>query len=361
MGRRRRSASLHAATQSLSRQVEAAARRRLAPEVTPSERQLTEDTPTAHTPRQPSARERKFAKTLARREERRGPGGMDDGEYRRTRSEYTNFTYLSAAQVEAIHRELTRKFVGTDDPIGSDGPVDGGQLLRSAVTRPHTGMRTGGAGKAKYSRLEEAGAALAHSLIHNHPFPDGNKRTATLALVAFLYENKRLLIARPDELYGVIVALAQHRVPRTGGAIGATNDGEFASDADDEVTAIGRWVRKNVVDIDRDHRRMQWRKLRTLLVRRGCRIVHGQGNSISVHRAGKRTRKSFIGARNDGDELDASTVAKVMRDLELTSLHTPLAKEREGAPTFIEEAIEDWQEVLYKLGELDRGIVRTDE
>lgn len=182
--------------------------------------------------------------------------------------------------------------------------------------------------------------------------------SSTLALVAFLYQNKRLLIAEPDDLYAVIVALAQHRLPPLGGV---SDDGEFVSDADDEVTEIARWVRQHVVDIDRADRRMQWRKLRTLLVRRGCRIVQGQGNSISVHRTGKQTRKSFIGARNDGDELDARTVAKVMRDLELTSLHTPLAKEREGAPTFIEEAIEDWQQVLYKLGELDRGIVRTDE
>lgn len=349
---RRRSISLDSATRSAARQFESAARERSGSREASSEQERHEPAPPAQLLRPASARERKHQERLARRAARRGEGGVDDAEYRRTRSEYTRFKYLSAEQVEAIHYELARKFADSEDPIGSDGPVDGGQLLRSAVTRPHTGMRLAGHGEAKYAKIEEAGAALAHSLIHNHPFPDGNKRTSTLSLIAFLYENKRQLVAKPDDLYDAIVALARHRVPRTGDL---ANRG-FASGPDEEVAEFASWVKTHTTDIDHPIRRMQWRKLRTLLVRRGCRIVRGQGNSITVERPGKG--KSFIGARNDGDELDASTVRQVMQDLDLTSLHTPLAKQREGVPTFFEEAIDDWREVLYKLGELDRGIVR---
>lgn len=353
MSRRRRSVSLDAAARSAARQFDAAARERSGARKTDGEKKQDEPAPPAQPPRQTSARERKHQERLARRAARRGEGGVDDAEYRRTRSEYTKFKYLSTEQVEAIHYELARKFADSDDPIGSDGPVDGGQLLRSAVTRPHTGMRLEGHGQAKYAKVEKAAAALTHSLIHNHPFPDGNKRTATLSLIAFLYENKRQLVAKPDDLYDAIVALARHRVPRTS----EPTNNDFASGPDEEVDVFASWVKTHTTDIDRPVRRMQWRKLRTLLVRRGCRVVHGQGNSISVERPGKG--KSFIGARNDGDELDASTVRQVMHDLDLASLHTPLAKQRKGAPTFYEEAIDDWREVLYKLGELDRGIVRS--
>lgn len=355
MGRRRRSISLDAATRSASQQFDSAARERSGAGKASGERRQDEHALPTQQPRRLSAGERKKQERRARRAERRGAGGVDDAEYRRTRSEYTKFKYLSAEQVEVIHSELARKFADSDDPIGSKGPVDGGQLLRSAVTRPHTGMRLAGYGQAKYAKVEEAGAALTHSLIHNHPFPDGNKRTATLSLIAFLYENKRQLVAEPDDLYDAIVALARHRLPT---ASESTSNG-VASGPDEEVAAFASWVKSHIADIDHPIRRMQWRKLRTLLVRRGCRVAHGQGNSITVERPGKG--KSFIGARNDGDELDASTVRQVMQDLDLTSLHTPLAKQREGAPTFFEEAIDDWREVLYKLGELDRGIVRSPE
>ena len=295
-----------------------------------------------------------------RSERRRSTGLVDDAEYSRTASEFTKQVYLSAKEVETIHLVLIQQFKDSDDPIDSLGPREDGHLLRSAVTRPMTGLRTLQGGIAKYNTVTESAAALTHSIIHNHPFTDGNKRTATLALIASLYQNKIWFEATEEELYEAIVDLATHRfVLNRDKNFDHGNGGNretIGYDADAEVKAFAQWLDQHVIDLAGPPQPMQWRKVRTLLEQRGC-IIDDRlgGNKILVERRGRRTRKSMIGARNDGDELDRQTIRKLRKDLDLPSLHTPIGQERNRAQPFVENAITEWRTVLDKLGELDRG------
>ncbi|WP_055602417.1 type II toxin-antitoxin system death-on-curing family toxin [Streptomyces aureus] len=65
-------------------------------------------------------------------------------------------------------------------------------LLESAVHRPSAAMF----GEEAYPDLLDKAAALLQSLAINHPFLDGNKRTAWLSCVTFLAMNGVQL--RPD-------------------------------------------------------------------------------------------------------------------------------------------------------------------
>jgi death-on-curing protein len=73
--------------------------------------------------------------------------------------------YLTVIEVLTIHAAMVDEFGGTE------GIRDLG-ALESAVFRPETGYYDG--------PIEEA-AALMESLLQNHPFLDGNKRTAFAA------------------------------------------------------------------------------------------------------------------------------------------------------------------------------------
>ena len=294
------------------------------------------------------AKERRRTRKAKRDAARRNSGKVDDAEYLRNRSEFTKWIYLSAREIEAIHLELIKKFADSDDPIDSAGAREGGALLSSAAARPRTGMRHAGTGAAKYPKLVEAAAALTHSLIHDHPFPDGNKRTATLSLIAMLYQNKRWLVATETELYNIIVSVADHQIVRHE-ALGVREMGERD---DDEVTALSVWINEHTVHLDDPKQSMQWRKLKGLLQQLGCQIREGTGNKITVRLHGKTTT---IGARNDGDDLDRVTISNLQRDLEIPSLHTPLSRWQFGELAFYQRAIEDWRGVLEDLGELDRG------
>ena len=81
--------------------------------------------------------------------------------------------YLSVVEVLTIHAILIDEFGGTD------GIRDLG-ALESAVFRPQTGY---------YDDTVAEAAALMESLIQNHPFLDGNKRTAVAAADVHLRMN----------------------------------------------------------------------------------------------------------------------------------------------------------------------------
>ncbi|MFF4789616.1 type II toxin-antitoxin system death-on-curing family toxin [Streptomyces sp. NPDC001276] len=91
--------------------------------------------------------------------------------------------YLSAEDVLAIAE------LAVDD---QKVVVRDAGLLESAVHRPSASMF----GQQAYADLYDKAAALLQSLAINHPFVDGNKRTAWTSCVVFLALNNVQL--RPD-------------------------------------------------------------------------------------------------------------------------------------------------------------------
>lgn len=53
------------------------------------------------------------------------------------------------------------------------------------------------------------GATLLRGLVENHPFHDGNKRTAWVAMRAFMILNGWAVTGSEDERFTLIVAVAQ--------------------------------------------------------------------------------------------------------------------------------------------------------
>ena len=77
-------------------------------------------------------------------------------------------------------------------------------LLLSAIARPFQTFD----GKELYPGPFEKAAALGESLIINHPFVDGNKRTACLAMLSLLKEYGEELLTEEHELYHFIIAMS---------------------------------------------------------------------------------------------------------------------------------------------------------
>ena len=66
-------------------------------------------------------------------------------------------------------------------------------------------------GEDAYPSLPEKASALFHSLVGNHPFHDGNKRTAVIALHHFLIANGSLLLLGNEEAYQLAIRTAAYR------------------------------------------------------------------------------------------------------------------------------------------------------
>ena len=91
---------------------------------------------------------------------------------------HENCFHLTVAIVREIHAEVIAKFGG------SDGVRDMA-LLESAVAAPQASY----GGQSVYADVVEIAAAYLFYLCRNHPFIDGNKRTALGACIVFLRLN----------------------------------------------------------------------------------------------------------------------------------------------------------------------------
>ncbi len=255
--------------------------------------------------------------------------------------------YLSFSDVEMIHDSLVEAYQDSNDPIET-GIRGDGELLASAITRPQTSWE----GVRKYKQVHEAAAALTHSLVHNHPFVDGNKRAATVSLLAFLNKNKKtLLVSTNDELFDKITALARHELARHGGTL------EWTAEPDAEVSTLAKWLKGTT---DGRYRPMVARKFISILERHGCIVDRSrQGNQVKIERMRERAGRrlvTYISVRGDGQELTRKTVRKACLELELGHSDGFDIYSEQGASDFILE----WRDILNKLGELDRVGRRTE-
>ena len=84
-------------------------------------------------------------------------------------------------------------------------------LLESALARPQQLFAYGN----PPPDLAALAASLAFGLARNHPFVDGNKRTAAVACESFLVLNGAALQASNVELYPVYLSLAEGSLSET--------------------------------------------------------------------------------------------------------------------------------------------------
>lgn len=96
--------------------------------------------------------------------------------------------YLSTIHVLVIHDQMIKHFGGLPG-------VRDLELIESAIGRPQATFD----GDNLYKTIFDKAAALLQSLLKNHPFVDGNKRTALTSAGIFLKLNGYQLINNHDK------------------------------------------------------------------------------------------------------------------------------------------------------------------
>ena len=96
--------------------------------------------------------------------------------------------YVDIGQVYIIHQLIIKR-------AGTKAGVRDFALLHSAVERPKATY----SGQDLYKTIFDKAAALLQSLCLNHPFTDGNKRTAWATTHKFLWDNSYYLKVKRSE------------------------------------------------------------------------------------------------------------------------------------------------------------------
>jgi death-on-curing family protein len=257
----------------------------------------------------------------------------------------TECKYLLEEQVIAIHAALVEDFRHSPDPIFPEG-VKSHHLLSTALSRPQTGLGS----ERKYPTIEMAGAALLHSIVHNHAFHNGNKRTGLVSLLVFLDQHGMVLTCDQDELFRFLLKVGQHSVvPMWADQL-----------PDREVMEISRWIRSWSRPIVQGERPLSWIKLKQRLRAFGCtwEPASGAGNRINLYRdvqvKGRlRVRTVTLncqaGWAGDGTEADRRTIHHIRSSLHLDDLHNIDTTTFFGG-TEIDEFILQYRRILRRLG-----------
>jgi death-on-curing protein len=112
-----------------------------------------------------------------------------------------DIVFLTLAEVIEIHA----------DQIGRYGGLSGIRdmnLLSSAVAMPAASF----GGEYLHADPYEMAAAYAFHIAQNHPFLDGNKRTALAASLVFLEMNSISISDPAGKLYDAMIALASGKL-----------------------------------------------------------------------------------------------------------------------------------------------------
>ena len=204
---------------------------------------------------------------------------------------------------------LVTDFRKSKDPIEPPG-VRNQDLLESAAQRPLTALGV----TDKYPTVAMAGAALLHSIVLNHPFHNGNKRTALVSVLVFADRNGYRVAATEEELYDLLLKVASHGLQaRTGNTV---------QGSDAEMLRIAQWLLAHMRAVEKQERSPKWKKFLQILNSYSCESNVLSGNRINIVRiVGGVSLKTQVAYRSEGAEVQINTVKKVRRDLELDEQH----------------------------------------
>lgn len=100
-----------------------------------------------------------------------------------------------------FHQQLTNKY-------RMESGIHDMNLLQSAINAPFQSF----AGQDLYPTVFDKASRLCYGLTKNHPFNDGNKRTAIHSMLVYLYINNILLDYESIELENIIIDIASSKM-----------------------------------------------------------------------------------------------------------------------------------------------------
>src|SRR5690349_579693 len=109
--------------------------------------------------------------------------------------------FLTLEQILAMHEDFI-------DTFGGSHGVRDLNLLESAIYRPQVTF----GGNELYQSVYDKAAVLIHSLLLNHPFIDGNKRTGIASGLQFLSENDIKISTSQEELIELALSIESKKI-----------------------------------------------------------------------------------------------------------------------------------------------------
>lgn len=111
--------------------------------------------------------------------------------------------FLTNEIVLAFHEDQLKQYGGKEG-------VRDKTLRESALAQPEASF----GGDYDHTDIFHMAASYGYHICQNHPFLDGNKRTALIAMYTFLFVNGYRIVADKKSLFAIVMDLANGKVPK---------------------------------------------------------------------------------------------------------------------------------------------------
>jgi death-on-curing protein len=128
---------------------------------------------------------------------------------------------------------------------------------------------------------------LFYGICANHPFHNGNKRTAFVTTLVHLNRNELVLRGASDnEIYSFLTAVAGHQIRDRSGRL---------AERSKEFPEVVRWWKDKISKMKKGDRPITFRQLRQILRRYKFELRNPHKNSIDVYALATEKRSTFLG------------------------------------------------------------------
>ncbi len=286
------------------------------------------------------------------------------------------FNYIDRKDVEEIHQCISKKAMGTNDPVTPSG-LKSLHLLESAISRQYTSIGT----LLKYNTVEKLAATILFGISRNHPFHNGNKRTALVSCLVLLERNyylpKKERNVTHKDFYDLVLAIASPRknINKKEAALRriALNEGlrknefrrykeQYPRDDDDELDIIADWIGRKtrkanmqdkVLTVNKLKKILQNQKLKKMLQKQKLpeitiEIKKGKLKIMQDINIFKKIKHS-MSCSNEHMELNANRVREIRKKFSLTPEHGVDSTVFYSKDIVIDSILSEYSNILNKL------------
>jgi len=219
-------------------------------------------------------------------------------------------------EVLDAHFLVAEFFAADGGGLGGLGPRDrNGALLQSALARQFVGF----GGVQKWHDHYQIAATALFGLIKNHPFHDGNKRTALLSVLHLLEKQGYTASVRKREFERLTVAIAGNRRRQNSRS---KNPPSESKDGDDSyIVYIASELKQMTRRLDRSRHKLTYRQLNGLIKARGYEMRNPYRNRINIFRIQDGRSVGKIGFPGMSKEVAKGEIKNARKLCRLTEKH----------------------------------------
>lgn len=270
-----------------------------------------------------------------------------------------DLSFISVQDAINMHDLLSNnvELLNIMDPVEPRG-VKSINMLESAISKQQAGFGD----YFHYDNVYKNCAAVLYGIINNHPFNNGNKRTAFLCMLKHLFNNGYVLKCdvSQTEIYNFLIAIASNRLKQHAATQCPKFYKQYAKinwDDDLNILYIAHWIRRSAISKQRQIKYELTDNELVKILNNAELDAKFEGHILKVSNRvslvdkflGKSKKTCEYGRNAKKNRVSREIVHKIRKDFNLTSENGFDDVNFYNPETFFDQELLTYKSLIYKL------------